>query len=107
MFEIVIMPKAEEDLRSNAQWWAGNRDASQAERWYDEIVAKIYSLCDSPFRCRIAPESKLIGRQIHQLLFGISGRLTHRILFEIVDDRVNVLRVRHTSQAVISKSSEI
>ncbi|MEG3863644.1 hypothetical protein [Microcoleus sp. herbarium12] len=48
-------------------------------QWYYDIQDAIASLQEFPYRCSVAPEAAIIGREIRQLWVG-KGR-THRILF--------------------------
>jgi len=59
---------------------------------------KIYSLEHLPLRCPIARESEILGIEIRHLLFGISSKHTHRVLYEIDGCSVKVLRVLSTLQ---------
>jgi hypothetical protein len=50
-----------------------------------------------PRACSLAPESDYFGREIRQLLYG-KRQHKYRILFEIREQTVVVLRVRHGAQ---------
>jgi hypothetical protein len=52
----------------------------------------IATLDTFPTRCPLAPESKDLGREIRQLLYG-KRHAVYRVLFEIRGDTVFVLRV--------------
>lgn len=106
MFDVVLSDAAKADLRKNTRWWAENRSREQAERWYVEIIEKIYSLEFMPTRCPPAPEAATLNLDIRNLLFGLS-RLTHRVLFEIDGQTVNVFRVLHMSQTTIETADEL
>jgi plasmid stabilization system protein ParE len=107
VFQVVITARAKADLQQAANWWKENRSATEAETWYIGISAKIETLTHMPTRCRLATESKQVKREIHQLLYGVSSRPTHRILFGIDGDTVTIYRVLHTSQAIIQDDSSI
>jgi hypothetical protein len=76
-----------------------------AERWYMVAMEKIYSLEHFPMRCPVARESEIVGVEIRHLLFGVSSKHTHRVLYEIDGDVVNVLRVLSTLQDTTDFSS--
>ena len=42
-YTVLITPEAERQLRENAEWWAKNRSAEQAERWYDGFMRSLES----------------------------------------------------------------
>lgn len=97
MFEVIITKPASDDIQANYEWWRDHRSEVQAEKWYDRIFDKIATLSHMPLRCPRAPEAEKIGRDIHQALFGTSNT-THRIVFEVKNQTVIVLRVRGLAQ---------
>lgn len=107
MFTVALSDAAKSDLRQNATWWSEHRSHEQAERWYDAILSKIYSLEQMPKRCPFAPEADALHLEIRHLLFGVSSRPTHRVLFEIDGEVVNVVRVLHVSQTVIHDAKDL
>ena len=98
MHRVIITGPAKRDIQAAHDWWAENRSAEQAARWYLGIQAAIKSLRKMPERYSMASESDLLSRGIRQLLFGLGRRPTHRVVFGMEDDTVIVFRVRHTSQ---------
>jgi hypothetical protein len=59
------------------------------------------SLQQMPFRCSLAFENNFFETEIRQLIYG-RGSTAYRILFTVVEDRVNVLFVRHIAQKPLS-----
>ena len=102
MHRVIITGPAKQDIQAAHDWWAANRSAEQAERWYLGIQAAIRSLRRMPERCSLATESDLLATGVRQLLFGIGHRTTHRIVFAIDGETVVVLRIRHTSRDVLT-----
>ena len=98
MYEIYITDKANRQLEDAARWWAENRSAAQAERWYDGFVAEIQSLKKDPERFPLAHESDVFPVAIHELHYGLGSRKTHRAIFAIRTARVVVYSVRHVAQ---------
>lgn len=105
MFHVFLSDAAQSDIRSNVIWWTENRSMEAAERWYMVVMDKIYSLEHFPMRCPVARESEILGVEIRHLLFGVSSKHTHRVLYEIDGDVVNVLRVLSTLQDTTDFSS--
>jgi hypothetical protein len=60
-------------------------------------IRSIASLQQFPYRCSLAPEAAIIGREIRQLWVG-KGR-TYRILFVVEGDTIAILHIRHRRQA--------
>jgi len=102
MHRVIISGPAKRDIQADYDWWAENRSAEQADRWYVGIRDAIASLRNMPERCSPATETELLAQGIRQLLFGLGRRATHRIVFTIDGNTVVVLRVRHTSQDALS-----
>src|SRR5688572_27231577 len=98
MHSVIITGPAKRDIQNAYDWWAENRSAEQAERWYVAIHDAIKSLCHMPERFSAATETDLLAQGVRQLLFGLGRRPTHRVVFTIDHNTVVVLRVRHTSQ---------
>ena len=59
--------------------------------WYFDMLERIETLQNNPFRCPLAPENKLFPEEIRQLIYQ-----QYRILFTIRDENVHVLRVWHS-----------
>lgn len=95
-FLVEIAEPAERDIE-DAYLWFYDSSPPRADEWYRGLCRAILSLRELPRRCPIAPESRDLNRQIRQLLYG-RRRLMYRILYEIREDTVFVLRLRHTAQ---------
>lgn len=76
----------------------GRASARGAARWVESIRLAIMSLSDMPGRCPIASEYRGSERDVRLLVHG-RRRHRYRILFEIGDDTVRILRIRHGAQA--------
>jgi plasmid stabilization system protein ParE len=97
-YQVLITWSAERDIREAVAWWRDNRSAAQAERWYEKIMPAIATLAENPYRCPIAPETDLLPTGLRQLHFGLSRKVTHRIVFTIIGSEVQVLRVWHVAR---------
>ena len=80
--------------------WLAERSHGAAVRWYDQLQEAIRSLENNPERCGLAPENEWYPGELRQLLHG-KRRGVYRILFEVRDDTVYILRVRHSAQALL------
>lgn len=102
-FKVYISRTAESDIEEAYLWWSEHRSSVQANKWYGSILDSIKTLSSMPDRCPLAEEAADLGSQVRQLLFGIGGgRPTHRILFQVHDKAVHILRVVHTAQGGIA-----
>ena len=84
-------------LESSAcRWMEKNLSLEVAQTWYLDIIEAIESLKTFPARCAHAPEDQFFEEEIRQLLRG-----KYRILFEIDDETVRILHVRHSARRLI------
>jgi plasmid stabilization system protein ParE len=79
--------------------WIASQDPVRADHWYRALAGVLQSLEVFPERCPLAPESRLFGEQIRQLIFG-----NYRTLFRIDGDRVRVLHIRHGARGSLHGS---
>lgn len=79
-------------------WWATHRSTDQARRWYLKYLSTLETLRINPERYGLAPESSEHRETLRELSFGIGRRKTHRIIFTIYGDTVEVLALRHLAQ---------
>ncbi|GAB4157581.1 MAG: hypothetical protein Tsb009_34680 [Planctomycetaceae bacterium] len=78
--------------------WYGEQVPDLGRQWRLGMEAAIKSLAENPERCSLIPELEGSELEIRELLYGIGRRKTHRILFRIVEQTVEVLAVRHVAQ---------
>lgn len=95
-YRVLIQPPAADDL-DDAFRWIARASPSRAARWLDDVFAAIQTLSEFPRRCPLALESDAFSEEIRQLLYG-----DFRILFDIEDDIVRVLHVRHGARRPLS-----
>jgi plasmid stabilization system protein ParE len=101
-YEVVLTDRAHEQMEAAYSWWAANRSAAQAARWYNTFAEAIVSLEQNPERCLLAPEDNLMPFELRDLLFGIGKRPTHRAVFTIRPNLVLILAIRHLAQESLS-----
>lgn len=90
--------RAARDIEDSADWWARERSAEQAHRWYQGIRAAIDGLARSPQARPVAAERDLYSYEIRELHYGLGSRPTHRMIFTVVSKTVLVLAVRHAAR---------
>ena len=93
-YRIVFAPTATEDLDIILTWLA-EKAPHRVEEWFGDIRTRIETLHQLPNRCRLAPESGLLGPEVvRQLLFtGYPSK--YRILFTVAGNEVRILNIRH------------
>jgi plasmid stabilization system protein ParE len=94
-FTVVISRKAAREIEQQYNWLAERSEAA-AERWRNSLLEAIGTLEEHAERCPEAPEAEW-HEDLRQLLHG-KRRQAHRILFEIREQTVVILRVRHSAQ---------
>lgn len=98
-FRVELTRRAAREIEQQYDWLA-ERSQTAADRWRDSLLAAVNSLEENPEQCGEAPEAEWYGETLRQLLHG-KRRHVHRILFEIRDDVVVILRVRHSAQDLL------
>jgi len=82
--------------------WLAKRAPTAAARWKENLLAAIDTLESFPAGCSIAPESEYFGREVRQLLYG-KRQHKYRVIFEIREKVVVVLRVRHGARRFLGE----
>lgn len=102
-YGVIILPSAERDIGESYTWLA-ERDEAGAIRWYNRLLEVIFSLETFPERCPLAPESHYFKREIRQILHG-QKQNKYRVLFDIENDEVRVLHVRHGARLAMGETA--
>lgn len=98
-FAVHITRKALREI-DEALEWLSEQSRPAATRWHARLQEAIQSLQENPHLCGLAPECEWYPGELRQLLHG-KRRRAYRILFEIHDDVVYILRVRHSAQDLL------
>ena len=102
-YRLHITDEAAELLQSNARWYAETSQSLDiAAAWYDGFISLLESLEQNPRLGSVAPENDKFEFELRELCYGSGKRLTHRALYRIVGDTVEVLSIRHHAQRPIS-----
>lgn len=97
IYRVALTARAEADRDRAFAWYAENYSREFAVRWYEGLTAAIQSLRQNPLRCGTAHERHKFAFDLRELRFG-GRRNKHRILFEVRDDLVAVLHIRHSAR---------
>jgi plasmid stabilization system protein ParE len=99
-YAVQITARALREIDEALEWLAAGSRAAAA-RWYEKLMEAVRSLEDQSERCGLAPEDEWYeGGELRQMLYG-KRRGIYRILFEIREDTVYILRVRHGAQDLL------
>jgi plasmid stabilization system protein ParE len=101
-YRISLTHEARRQLLQSALWWAENRSAEQALRWLEGFEAAMRGLSINPESQLLASEADNFDYPIYQLLYGLGRRRTHRAVFRIYADLVEVVAIRHLAQQDLS-----
>jgi plasmid stabilization system protein ParE len=74
VFRVELAPRAFADLDSIAGYIRERESFESAEKWFNAILRAIESLAEMPQRCRVAEESRDLGREVRVLLYGRKNR---------------------------------
>ena len=101
-YQVLITASAEADL-DEAYCWLSERAREAAVNWYNGVLDAFLSLETFPERCPLAPESRAFKREIRQLLHG-KRQHAYRILFDVSEETVRILHVRHGAREHLKPS---
>lgn len=95
-----ITPRAERDF-GDLFLEIGASESEAAFRWYRGLQEAILALSDSPERCPVTPEKKLL----RHLLYGNKPHI-YRVIYRVLEKqkRVDVLHARHGARAQFTPS---
>lgn len=97
-YQVLLTHEAEQQLLEIARWWSEHRDPEQANRWLKGFDLAIQNLANNAEMQPLARESQQFYYPLHNLLYGLSRRKTHRAVFRIRNGVVEILAVRHLAQ---------
>ena len=100
-YKVRLSDNAEADLGANANWWARHRSYDEAMRWLVGFHSALQQLDRDPERFPLASEASQFRRELRQLNYGLKSKKTHRAVFEVQDQEVVVLAIRHLAQGEI------
>lgn len=101
IYTVVVESSARKDIDQAYRWIVKNISKQTASLWYLDIYGAMESLKTFPARCALAPENQFFKEEIRQLISG-----TYRILFEVDDDQVRVLHVRHSARTPLKPKTK-
>jgi ParE toxin of type II toxin-antitoxin system, parDE len=102
-YRLSIAAQVQEQLDQAADWYRQTSGFSEiGDEWAAGIVAAIESLRTDPTRHPLAREAPRLGVELRELHYGSGKRRTHRALFIIREDVVEVLAVRHPAQRAVA-----
>jgi Txe/YoeB family toxin of Txe-Axe toxin-antitoxin module len=92
-------------LFSIARWYAETfQSLDVAATWYDGFLDLLDGLEADPLQGILAPENHLFDFELREVHYGSGRRFTHRALYRIVGQRIEILSVRHLSQQPLGPS---
>lgn len=100
-FRITLTERADREIKE-AYLWISERAPMTADKWREDMIARIMTLEDTALSNRLALENGKVPYEIRQLLFG-KRRGQYRIIYTVRGDEVVVLSVRHSFRWPIEK----
>lgn len=97
-YRLALTHEARRQLIEAALWYSEHRSPEHALAWLDGFEAAIEGLKGQPSACSEARESAYFESPLYQLLYGLGRRVTHRAVFRVRDDLVEVVAIRHVAQ---------
>ena len=100
-----ITGEAADRLFEIAQWYARTFQSLEiATAWYDGFLDQLDTLKQNPLRGAFAPENALFDFELGELHYGSGKRLTHRALYRVVENTVEILTIRHDAERPLGPS---
>ena len=100
-YRVIILPRADADIETNARWWAENHSVEQAARGLNAIHEQLRSLSLFPQRNGLSAENDEFPYEIRDKLLELGSRPSYRAVFTIKEDVVYVLTVRRAAQGTV------
>jgi plasmid stabilization system protein ParE len=100
---ITFSIRASCQIESIARWWRTNRSRVQAEQWREKLETAIAKLFDQADRYPKCLEPAIGGRDIREMLFGVGGKATHRVLFTVSVTEVHIAAIYHVAQEIVDQ----
>ena len=98
-YDLEFTSEAKQDIDRISAWYLSeSKSIEVANRWYDGMLNALESLKEFPESFSLAGETDEFPYDLRQLLYGSGRHKTHRALFRIVENTVEVLSIRHLSQ---------
>src|SRR5262249_615023 len=97
-----IVERARSDADSIFNWLV-HRSTQGAISWYLAFHQAIEAIASSPVSFGEAPESHALGRQLRHAPFKTRRGRVYRIVFEVSDTEITILRVRGPGQSPLRR----
>ena len=95
-FHVAYTLSAQQEIE-DSYLWISERAPRAAEKWREDLIAKIEALAVNPLIHPVAPESDKFPKQIRLMLFR-KKRGQFRIYYTIERKRVVILTVRRSAR---------
>jgi plasmid stabilization system protein ParE len=103
-YRLRLTDEAADRLLSIAKSYAEtSHSLSVAAAWYDGFIDALEKLTDDPLRGVVAAENNLVEFELREIYYGSGKRITHRALYRIVNDTVEVLTIRHHAERPLER----
>jgi plasmid stabilization system protein ParE len=103
-YRLRLTDEAADRLLSIAEWYAEtSQSLSIALAWYDGFLDVLENLTDDPIRGAVAAENNLFEFELREIYYGSGKRITHRALYRVVNDTVEVLTTRHHAERPLER----
>jgi hypothetical protein len=101
-YHLKFTDEAANRLFEIAKWYLKTSQSIEvATTWYDGFLNELDTLEQNPWRGCIAFENELFQFELRELYYGSGKRLTHRALYRITANVVEVLTIRHHAERPI------
>ncbi len=98
--------EAAEQLLSIAKWYAETSQSLEvAVGRYDGFLDELETLEENPHRGGLARENDKFEFELRELHYGSGKKSTHRALYRVIGNRIEILSIRHHAQRDVGPTS--
>jgi plasmid stabilization system protein ParE len=91
--------RANLDIRDHLNWQTANISAQSAEVWIQALFRQADVIVENPLAWPLARESQRLDVELREAHVAIRRQKTHRILFTVIANAVEIVAVRHVARA--------
>jgi plasmid stabilization system protein ParE len=98
-YRLRVTDEAADRLLAIAKWYAETSQSLEtAAAWYNGFISELETLENNPFRGSLSAENEMFDFELREIYYGSGKRITHRALYRVVENTVEVLAIRHHAE---------
>jgi plasmid stabilization system protein ParE len=103
-YRLRVTDEAADRLLAIARWYAETSQSLEiASAWYDGFIDELETLEKNPFRGSFSAENEMFDFELREIYYGSGKRITHRALYRVFENTVEVLSIRHHAERALRR----